>query len=118
MRNAVREFALGIGGIGLGIVLFVVASGHVYAFGGPSFRFLPYESWGYPLPWLFQAGSLYRAPTVLAFGLSVDGGVAWSAFYEDLAFWLALPIAIIELSMHGVPYVMRVLKVEPQSRTI
>jgi hypothetical protein len=111
------EVALAVGGIGLGIVLFIVASGHIDSLRITNFLGLPYESYGYPLPWLFQVGDISQPPTAIAFGLSVNGTVGWSAFYEDLAFWLVLPIAALELSGHvAVPYFMRMLKLRREKR--
>lgn len=115
MRRTLKELALAIGGVGLGIGLFLVASGHVY-----SERFiglLSFETWGYPLPWLSLGGEVYVPPTSLGLGLSVDGWVTWSAFYMDLAFWAALPTAALELSSHfALPYVMQALRLRREKR--
>jgi hypothetical protein len=108
MRRTPKELALAIGGVGLGTTLFIIASSHVY------FQEMSYMSWGYPLPWHF-AGDLIPPSSFPIPGLNL-GAVAWGAFYEDLLFWLALPVATIEISAHSVPYIMRVLKLRREKR--
>jgi hypothetical protein len=110
MRRVLREFALAIGGIGVGTVLFIIASSHVY------FNEAFYISWGYPWPWHFAGDTVMATP--FPFGFDV-GAVAWSAFYLDLAFWLALPIAAIQFSARiAVPYVIRFLKIRREKRGV
>jgi hypothetical protein len=111
MRRMLREFALAIGGVGLGIVLFMIASSHAYDQGaGWAIDFN--VSWGYPLAWHYiNTFGAYLHPTTFPIpGLNL-GAVIWSAFYTDLLFWLALPIAATELSAHvAIPYLVRTLK--------
>jgi len=108
MRRTPKELALVIGGVGLGTTLFIIASGHVY------FQEVFYMSWGYPLPWHY-AGDLVIPNAFPIPGLNL-GYVIWSAFYEDLLFWLALPVATVEISAHSVPYIMRVLKLRQEKQ--
>lgn len=107
MRKMLKEFALGIGGVGLGLILFAAATNQFATFA------FTIQYWGYPLPWLyrFEPDFIGYPPYV------TTTSVAWGAFFEDLAFWLSIPIVAIELSAHvGVPYIMRVLKLRREKR--
>ena len=108
MRRSLKEFVLAIGAVGLGVILFAVASSHVYARGWLS------ESWGYPLPW-HEVGDLVIA-TPLPFGIQA-GEVVLLNLLADLAVSFAIPIATVELSAHvAIPYFERALKIRREKR--
>ena len=107
MRRMLKELAFAAVAVGIGVILFTIESGR----GG--IQGFTLQSWGYPLPWHFRA-----EPDFIGFGPDVNTEwIVWGAFFEDLAFWLALPIAAMELSAHvAAPYVMRVLKLRREER--
>ena len=104
-----KELALLTSAVAAGIALLFLTGNHLY-YGGRNFI-----SWGYPLPWHYQYDTLSASSPM--FGVFF-GTINWLAFGEDLVFWFALSLAVVEGSSHvAVPYLKRKLEVR-RSRQI
>lgn len=107
MRRMLKESALGVAGVAIGLILFAAATNQFATFA------FTVQYWGYPLPWLYRF-----EPDFIGYGPDVTTiTVAWGALFEDLALWLSVPIVVIELSAHvGFPYITRVLELRREKR--
>ena len=95
LRKLAREEVQIIGGILIGLAaLYLSSLLHNPSAGAPG--------WGYPFVW-HVIGTGPKVPESF-FGLYL-GVVNWVAFALDLVFWMALSLAVIEISSHiGLPY--------------
>lgn len=109
MAKVQRELALLASGVAVGFLLLFISSSHV------GFRGFGSVSWGYPVAWHYQADLMTGGLSVLGIYL---GAVNWAAFYEDLLFWTALSLAVVEGSYHiAIPYINRKQKIHREQRS-
>lgn len=104
-----KELALLTVGVAAGIALLLLM-GLGVNYGGVNFI-----SWGYPLAWHYQI-AIPSAPSPL-FGVFF-GRINWFALIEDMIFWLALSLAVVEgTSYFALPYLRRKLEIRRTRQT-
>jgi hypothetical protein len=115
MPKVLKELAMALGGVALGVALLLLTSSHLNYYHPTMDGTI--AGWGYPLTWHYIGlGTIFKGPTVL--GVYFVGEPNWLAFCEDLAFWLALAMTAMELSFRfAAPYLWRELKIHSSRKS-